>query len=246
MCSAPSPWPAPCWWRSTMPSGWTSLRPRCLPSRCAVLRRSPSACSRPSAGPRARTRRTLAGACGPACAGARQARPPAGAGPRVAAGRCRVLPADGRLATAAVGRGERGSADLERAARAGVIAYEGDRIQFAHSLFASTIYAEASPSQRRRLHHRLAELVVDAEERARHLALAADGPDIAVATALEEAAAEAHLRGAPDAAAALCEQAYALTPPDRPSGRRTLGCCRSRWCWSACMSSSSDGASAVT
>ena len=128
------------------------------------------------------------------------------------------------VAAAAAGRGERGSADLERAARAGVIAYEGDRIRFAHPLFASTIYAEASPSQRCRLHRRLAELVRDGEERARHLALAADGPDIGVAATLDEAAAAAHLRGAPAAAAALCEQACALTPEDRPGElrRRTM------------------------
>jgi DNA-binding CsgD family transcriptional regulator len=118
------------------------------------------------------------------------------------------------LAAAAAGRGERGRADLERAARAGVVAYEGDRVGFAHPLFASTVYAEAPLSQRRRLHRRLAELVTDREERARHLALAADGPDGEVAAALDEAAAHANLRGAPGAAAALCEQARALTPGD--------------------------------
>jgi DNA-binding CsgD family transcriptional regulator len=121
---------------------------------------------------------------------------------------------------AAAGRGERALADLEQAARAGVIAREGERIRFTHPLLASTLYAEASPWQRRRLHRRLAGLVTDGEERARHLALAAEGPDIEVAAALEEAAAEAHLRGAPDAAAALCEQACALTPADRPGELR--------------------------
>ena len=124
------------------------------------------------------------------------------------------------LATAAAGRGERVLADLERAARAGVIAREGERIRFTHPLLASTLYAEASLSQRRGLHRRLAGLVTDGEERARHLALAAEGPDVGVAAALEGAAAEAHLRGAPDAAAALCEQACALTPADRPGELR--------------------------
>jgi DNA-binding CsgD family transcriptional regulator len=124
------------------------------------------------------------------------------------------------LAAAAAGRGERALADLERAARAGVIAREGERIRFTHPLLASTLYAETSLSQRRRLHRRLAALLTDREERARHLALATDGSDIGVAAALEEAAAEAHLRGAPDAAAALCEQACALTPADRPGELR--------------------------
>jgi DNA-binding CsgD family transcriptional regulator len=124
------------------------------------------------------------------------------------------------LATAAAGQGERTLADLERAAGADVIAYEGERIRFTHPLLASTLYAEASPWQRRRLHGRLATLVSDGEERARHLALAADGPDLGVAAALEEAATHAHLRGAPDTAAALCEQACALTPADRPGELR--------------------------
>jgi len=124
------------------------------------------------------------------------------------------------LAVAVGGQGERTLADLERAARAEVIAYEGERIRFTHPLLASTLYAEAPLGQRRQLHGRLAELVSDGEERARHLALAAAGPDLGVAVALEEAATHAHLRGAPDAAAALCEQAGALTPEGRPDSRR--------------------------
>jgi DNA-binding CsgD family transcriptional regulator len=124
------------------------------------------------------------------------------------------------LAAAAGGQGQRTLADLERAARAEVIAYEGERIRFTHPLLASTLYAEAPAGQRRRLHGRLAVLVTDGEECARHLALAADGPDLGIAAALEEAATSAHLRGAPDAAAALCEQACALTPSDRSGERR--------------------------
>jgi predicted ATPase len=123
------------------------------------------------------------------------------------------------LALASAGTAERASADLERAERAGVIAREGERIRFTHPLLASTLYAEASPPRRRSLHGRLAELVADGEERARHLALAAEGPDLGVAAALDEAAANAHLRGAPDGAAALCEQARTLTSEDRPDAR---------------------------
>jgi DNA-binding CsgD family transcriptional regulator len=128
------------------------------------------------------------------------------------------------LAAAAGRNGERALVELARAARADVIAYEGERIRFTHPLLASTVYAEASPSQRRRLHGRLAELVSDHEERARHLALAADGPDLEVAAALEEAAASAYLRGAPGAAAALCKQVCTLTPAERPGElrRRTM------------------------
>ena len=52
------------------------------------------------------------------------------------------------------------------------------------------------------------------EERARHLALAADGPDADVAAALDEAAGLASARGAPGEAAELLEEARRLTPPD--------------------------------
>jgi DNA-binding CsgD family transcriptional regulator len=124
------------------------------------------------------------------------------------------------LAVAAAGQEEHTLADLKLAAGAEVITYQGERIRFTHPLLASTLYTEAPLGQRRRLHGRLAELVSDDEERARHLALAADRPDPRVAAALEEAAGGAHRRGAPDAAAALCEQACALTPEGRPGELR--------------------------
>ena len=79
----------------------------------------------------------------------------------------------------AAGQGERTLADLERAASTDVITYEGERIRFTHPLLASTLYAEAPLGQRRQLHRRLAGLVTDGEERARHLAMAAEGPDLA-------------------------------------------------------------------
>jgi ATP/maltotriose-dependent transcriptional regulator MalT len=124
------------------------------------------------------------------------------------------------LAVAVGGQEERTLADLERAVDAEVITYEDEQIRFTHPLLASTLYSEAPLGQRRQLHGRLAELVTDGEERAHHLALAADGPDLRVAAALEEAATHAHLRGAPDAAAALSEQACALTPEGWPGELR--------------------------
>ena len=59
----------------------------------------------------------------------------------------------------------------------------------------------------------------DPEERARHLALGAEGPDAGVAGALEDAARFARWRGAPDAAAELAELARRLTPPDDDEAR---------------------------
>jgi DNA-binding CsgD family transcriptional regulator len=104
--------------------------------------------------------------------------------------------------------------DVELAQRRGVIEFDGDRIRFAHPLFAPACY-EAMPLHRRRqVHQRLAELDVDLEERARHLAIAATGPNEEVAAVLDGAAAHARGRGAVQAAADLADRAVALTPPD--------------------------------
>jgi DNA-binding CsgD family transcriptional regulator len=107
-----------------------------------------------------------------------------------------------------------GPASLVRAIGAGVVEADGDRIRFAHPLLASVVYSEASVEERRRMHRRLAEVVIDVEQRARHLALGSAGPDARVASALEDAARIARSRGAVDAAAELFELAARLTPAE--------------------------------
>jgi DNA-binding CsgD family transcriptional regulator len=122
------------------------------------------------------------------------------------------------LVVAAAARSNRASAGIGRAERAGILQHAGGRLGFTHPLLGSTVYAAAMPQARRSVHRRLAELVADAEERARHLALAASGPDLRVARALEEAGRHARGRGAPDAAAELLELARTLTPPGDGAG----------------------------
>ncbi|MGH3024150.1 MAG: helix-turn-helix transcriptional regulator [Gaiellaceae bacterium] len=119
------------------------------------------------------------------------------------------------LVSAATGEG---AGVLEPAVEAQVVELDGDRVRFTHPLLAAA--ACGSAESRRELHGRLAEIVVDPEERARHLALAARGPDPSVASALEEAARGAAARGSPAAAAELAEQAARLTPPDRAEEAR--------------------------
>jgi DNA-binding CsgD family transcriptional regulator len=97
----------------------------------------------------------------------------------------------------------------------GVVEIVGDRLRFTHPLLASAVYQKIPPARRRELHARLATIVRDPEERARHLALSVEGPDVAVAAALEEAALLASSRGAPQSAAELWEMARRSTPPDR-------------------------------
>jgi DNA-binding NarL/FixJ family response regulator/RecA/RadA recombinase len=91
------------------------------------------------------------------------------------------------------------------------------RIEFVHPLFASAVYSSASISRRRDTHRVLADAVDDPEERARHLALASQGPDEQVVQALEAAARRARMRGAPDTAAELIELALRLVPEGDPS-----------------------------
>jgi DNA-binding CsgD family transcriptional regulator len=102
---------------------------------------------------------------------------------------------------------------LDEAVRADVVSVRDGRIRFTHPLLASGAYAAVEPSLRRELHTRAGARVTDPEERARHLALAATGPDETVAGALEEAARRAESRGAPPAAAELYDLAVRLTPP---------------------------------
>ena len=101
---------------------------------------------------------------------------------------------------------------LVPAARAGIVDLAGDHVRFAHPLLASVLYDHASVAERRAVHRQLAGLVDDTVEQARHLALAAEGPDDAVARRLDEAADAARARGASIAAAELGELAVRATP----------------------------------
>jgi DNA-binding CsgD family transcriptional regulator len=109
---------------------------------------------------------------------------------------------------------------LDPAVQADVIAVEEETVAFAHPLLASVLLSGLGVGERRRIHSRLAEVVTDPEERARHLAIAAVPPDRAVAELLDHAARAAAARGAPDAAGDLADDAMRFTPPDRTDERR--------------------------
>ena len=101
--------------------------------------------------------------------------------------------------------------DLEPAELQAIASLDRGTIVFAHPLFAGAIYQSASAAERRAMHRRLADALEDSEARARQLALAAEGPDEEAAAVVHAAAAQAVTRGAPAAAAELCELALALT-----------------------------------
>jgi DNA-binding CsgD family transcriptional regulator len=115
----------------------------------------------------------------------------------------------GQLAAASIDRDA-----LDPAVRENVIQLSGGAVRFAHPLLASALYHDLGPGERQRVHARLAELVDDPLERARHLALATAGPAAEIAATLEQAANAANARGAPIVAAELAEQAARLTPAD--------------------------------
>jgi DNA-binding CsgD family transcriptional regulator len=120
-------------------------------------------------------------------------------------------------------------AALEPAVAAGVVSIRPDgRVEFSHPLFAGAVYERVSRGRRRELHAELAASLADPEERARHLALAAEEPSEEIAAALDRGAEHAYHRGAPEAAAELAEHAMRQTPPDADAAR-----------WERCLTAAS-------
>ena len=113
---------------------------------------------------------------------------------------------------------------LAPATEAGLLDID-DRVRFRHPLVRSAVYRAASLDERRRAHDALAavsDVEVAADRRAWHRALAAAGPDEAVAGDLEHSARRAQSRGGPAAEAALLERATALTPDPALQAKRAL------------------------
>ena len=104
-------------------------------------------------------------------------------------------------------------AALGVAVEEGILRVEEERIRFAHPLLASISYDRALPWERQAAHARLAALVADPEERARHRALSVgEATDEELAAELELAGGRAAERGATAAAAELLDLAVRHTP----------------------------------
>jgi DNA-binding CsgD family transcriptional regulator len=138
--------------------------------------------------------------------------------------RVRALPAEARdalLRAAVLARPDTETIDpveLAPAEEAGLVRVEADgRLEFVHPLFASAVYSAAPAPRLREAHRAAADHARDPEERARHLALAAPGPDAGVVPELQAAARHARMRGSPDSAAELSGLALRLLPADAPA-----------------------------
>jgi DNA-binding CsgD family transcriptional regulator len=123
------------------------------------------------------------------------------------------------LVEAALPLARRSGRGLAQAIAADALIVRGSRVELVHPLLGSVLYAGLGPRARRALHGRLATLLDDPEEQARHLAIATMKPDPEVAGSLERVAARARARGAPDAAAELGTMALRLTPPGDEGAR---------------------------
>ena len=112
---------------------------------------------------------------------------------------------------------------LAPALEARVIEVAERGVRFSHPLLASGVLDLVSAGRLRDVHKRLAAVIEDGEQRARHLALGADGPDAGIATALEESARRTNARGHRIVAAELYEAAARFTPaPDTEDRARRV------------------------
>lgn len=103
----------------------------------------------------------------------------------------------------------------------GIVEVIGNRVRFGHPIFALGVHDQASASQRRAMHRRLAGIVDEPELAARHLALGGAHGDALTLQSLDIAAESARRRGAPAAAAELIDLAIGLGG-DTPTRRILL------------------------
>jgi DNA-binding CsgD family transcriptional regulator len=123
---------------------------------------------------------------------------------------CMANPTVDLLAQATGAGVERTVELLEEPESHDIIKIDGNRVQFSHPLLARSVYTDAGPARRRKMHRALADVVALPELKARHLGLATTRADPETLRALDEAADAALARGAPAAAAELIELAIGL------------------------------------
>jgi len=136
---------------------------------------------------------------------------------------CVVEAATPELATVAPAWGSLGLTldDLTEALAAGLLIKEADSISFRHPLVRSVARYRAHPADLRRANQALADTATDSDRRAWHLAAAVAGRDEEAASALDDVAQRALIRGASSTAAAAFRRAASLSE-DKPSRLQRL------------------------
>jgi DNA-binding CsgD family transcriptional regulator len=130
------------------------------------------------------------------------------------------------LLTAALAASGLEPAVLDPAFREEVLRESETRIGFTHPVLRSVSYWTASTRQRTEAHRLVGNLLRDSAAGLRHRAMVSDGPDRALAGALEREARDVAIRGAPDAAAAMLGDALRLTPVEALDDRVRRGVAR--------------------
>ena len=111
---------------------------------------------------------------------------------------------------------------FEESMAQGLLSVEHDRVRASHPLLAAAARRRSRPRERREIHRELAGAATSDARRVRHLALATEGKDLALAETIAAAAANASARGARQEAAELADHALRLTPPDTPEHTERL------------------------
>lgn len=137
----------------------------------------------------------------------------------------------GLLLTAAAALEIRSGA-FEAAETAGILTLDGARFEFRHPLLRAATYHQATPADRRRAHHALANAATaprHAARRAWHLANAAIGPDADAAAALDVIGRAAIRRGSVTSGARALERSARLSTDEETRADRLLAAGEALW-----------------
>jgi DNA-binding CsgD family transcriptional regulator len=118
--------------------------------------------------------------------------------------------------------GDDGDATLDRALSSDFLIVEDAHVRPAHPLLAAAVRSGIRAGERRELHRELAVVASNPAARARHLALATDGPDETVAAVAALAADDSRARCALEDAIELGEHAVRLSPAGAARADRVL------------------------